>query len=243
MAAAIPDIESALRWCGVTATTLAAVEREALDRDGYVVLRDVADPAWLGRMRDAFEAAGREVDRRSGTRHVGDLSDAAFDGVYAHPRVLAAVHHVLRAPFRIVQVHGRDPLPGFGQQGLHADWVPRTPGEPFRAATALWLLDEFTADNGATRVVPGTHHRISPPPKSVAAPLGHHPDERSVAAPAGSVLVINGHLWHSGTRNASDRPRRALQCPFVARAVSRPGEATRTVPERLSPAARYLLGG
>jgi ectoine hydroxylase-related dioxygenase (phytanoyl-CoA dioxygenase family) len=220
---------------------LRPTELEALDRGGYAVLRDVVDRAWLERMRDAFEAAASGVDRNSGTRHVGSLDDPAFDGVYTQPRVLGAVYHLLHAPFRAAQAHGRDPLPGFGQQGLHADWMPLVPGEPFRVATAIWLLDEFTAKNGATRLVPGTHRRPGPP-KSVAAPHSHHPDELIIAAPAGSVLVFNGHLWHSGTRNASGGSRRALQCVYTARDALRPDAEPPLVPERLPPAARYLLG-
>ena len=86
-------------------------------------------------------------------------------------------------------------------------------------ATALWLLDDFTADNGATRVVPGSH-RKGAVPKSFADPERHHPDETIVIACAGSVLVINGHLWHSGTRNRARGPRRVVQCVFVASEAS-----------------------
>jgi ectoine hydroxylase-related dioxygenase (phytanoyl-CoA dioxygenase family) len=188
-----------------------------LDRDGYVLLAGVVDGAGLARMRAAFERAACEVDRTSGTRHVRDMSDAAFDPVRDEPRVLAAVAHVLGERFELRDVHGRDPLPGFGQQGLHADWIPRPKGAPYAAATALWLLDDFTVENGATRVVPGTHRRTGPVPKGYAAPLAHHPDERVVVAPAGTVLAFNGHLWHSGRRNGSAAPRRVLQCAFVAR--------------------------
>src|SRR5207249_11088865 len=104
--------------------------------------------------------------------HVGDLAnkDTAFDGVYTHPKVLAAVYHVLRCSFRVYQLSGRDPLQGYGQQGLHADWVPRAPSEPFRIVTAIWPLDDFTPNNGATRLVPGTHRLLTPPPKKMAAP-------------------------------------------------------------------------
>jgi ectoine hydroxylase-related dioxygenase (phytanoyl-CoA dioxygenase family) len=221
MAAAVSEFEGALAECGVTDATLAPVERDALDRDGYTVFRHVVDADRLERMRNAFEAAYGGNDGGSGTRHVEDLSDPIFDGLHTEPRVLAAVYHILREPFVTRDVHGRDPLPGFGQQGLHADWPARARGEPFRAATALWLLDDYMAESGATRVVPGTHLRLTPPPKSIAAPLNHHPDERIITASAGSVLVLNGHLWHSGRRNASARSRRVLQCTFVARAVVR----------------------
>ncbi len=75
----------------------------------------------------------------------------------------------------------------------------------------------------------------------MSAPASRHPDEVLAVASAGSVLVFNGHLWHGGTRNDGTGPRRALQCQFVARDSTPPSDPP-DVPERLGPAARYLLG-
>src|SRR6185295_17322372 len=47
---------------------------------------------------------------------------------------------------RVADFHGRNPLPGFGQQGLHTDDVPRAPGAPYVVFTTLWMLDDFTAE-------------------------------------------------------------------------------------------------
>ena len=60
-----------------------------------------------------------------------------------------------------------------------------------------------------------THLLAEPIPKSLAQPDARHPRERVVTGPAGSVLVFNGHLWHSGRRNASRGPRRAAQIVIV----------------------------
>ena len=132
------SLEDVLRECGVNQATLASGEKADLDRLGYILLPGAVDDAWLGGLRAAFEKTlgqGSQVGtaKQTGTRHVGDLAyrDAAFDRVYTHPKVLAAAHHVLRRPFKVFQLSGRDPLPGFGQQGLHTDWLPRAPSEPF----------------------------------------------------------------------------------------------------------------
>lgn len=218
------QIEEALDECSVAETSLAPSEKQALDRDGYVVLAGVIDAGRLERLRSAFEKACDKNEKapavkESGTRHIDDLvsRDGPFDAVYTHPRVLAAVYHILRVPFRLGQMNGREPLPGFGAQGLHADWTARAKGEPFRIVTTIWLLDDFTSDNGATRVVPGTHLLLTPPPKSLANPASRHPEQKIIVATAGSVLVLNGHLWHSGTRNETKSRRRVLQCSFVGR--------------------------
>lgn len=250
--ATIRGIEEALKHCGVAETTLALAEKDALDRQGYLVFPAIAPKEWLARLRTAFEAAVGQgpqptSGKQSGTRHVEGLAskDAAFDGVYTHSKVLAAVYHVLKRSFKIFQLSGRDPLPGFGQQGLYNDWLPRTPSEPFSLVTTLWLLDDFTQDNGATRLIPGSHLTPNPLPKSMQAPESRHPDQKIIVAKAGSVLVFNGHLWHGGTRNRTNLQRRALQCQFVARELVRsvqvPGSMPE-IPQRLGPAARYILG-
>ena len=243
------SFEQMIRDCGVTEETLSRSDKESLDRNGYVVFRDVIDVAWLEQLRSEFEKAAAKgssalVVKDSGTRHIDNLVSRApeFERVYTHPLLLAAVYHILRCPFRLGQMNGRDPLPGYGQQGLHADWIAKAKGEPFRIVTSIWLLDDFTSENGATRVVPGTHQLLTQPPKSFADPASRHRDQRIIVAPAGSVLVFNGHLWHSGTRNQTNHRRRVLQCSFVGRDEFRFTRIKVEAPERLSPVARYILG-
>ena len=242
-------VDEILAQFGITETTLSPREREALDCDGYVVLRDIIDADWLSRLRAAFESGcqkdgGATVAKESGTRHLNDLvnRDPVFEGALTNSRVLAGVYHVLRDAFRVGQIGGRDPLRGYGQQGLHADWTARSKGEPFRIVTTIWLLDDFTSENGATRLVPGTHQLLAQPPKSFADPASRHRDQRIIVAKSGSVLVFNGHLWHSGTANKSSSPRRVLQCSFVGRDEFRFSRIKVDAPERLSPAAHYIIG-
>jgi len=234
---------------GITENSLSDGERQALDSDGYVVLSSVINSDWLESLKIAFENecekdAHAPAVKESGTRHINDIvnRDLVFEGIYTHPTIFAAVYHILRDRFRVGQIGGRDPLPGYGQQGLHADWAARYKGEPFRIVTTIWLLDDFTSENGATRVVPGTHHLLTPPPKSFVDPASRHPDQTLIVARAGSVLVFNGHLWHSGTVNRSRSSRRVIQCIFVGRDENRFSRINVEEPERLSPAARAVLG-
>src|SRR5262245_49374200 len=185
---------------------------EALDRDGFIVVPAALDDGWVARLRRAFETTPAQA---SGTQHVtitdGTPEVDAWRALERHPLLVAGADHVLGGAHRIAQFHGRNPLPGFGQQGLHADEVPRAPGDPYIVFTALWMLDDFTAENGATRVVPGSHLITRPLPKALAQPLAHHPDEYIAVGRAGSVLMLNGHLLHSGRRNDSKGPRRSVQ--------------------------------
>lgn len=210
-----------LRELGVTAHTLSLAQREALDRQGYFVAEKVIDTPWRKGLREAFESlyqANREAGaRKKGTRHVEGWLEAAPElmrPLVTHPLLLAAAWHVIGRPFGLGQLHGREPLPGFGGQGLHADWgYDGQPGQ-YHVVNSLWLLDDFTAENGATRIVPGS--QLLPPQRRQPGAEEKHPQQQLVLAPAGSVLIFNGHLWHGGTRNASGAARRAIQCGFVA---------------------------
>ncbi len=237
------SFQDILSECGVTDATLTLRERCALDEDGFVVLKDLLATRQLAALRDAFERDAPATGTTTGTRRMDGLidGDPLYAIAYTHPRVVAATHHVLARPFRVFVFNGRDPRPGFGLQGLHADWQPRVAGQPPAVATALWLLDDFTAHNGATRVVPGSHTRLGPVPKKLAAPAAHHANERILSARAGSAVFFNGHLWHSGTRNDGHATRRVLQCQFVANDAARAPEPRQDL-DQLPETARRLLG-
>ncbi len=146
----------------------------ALDELGYVVLPTRLTRDQLATLRQRYddlmasegERAGTEVHQENGTRRLAHLVDkgTCFDAVWSAPLVLGCVAHVMQRPFRLSSLNGREPLPGAGQQALHADWGARVPGDPFHVVNSLWLLDDLTADNGATRAVPGTHLLPARPP-------------------------------------------------------------------------------
>ena len=247
------DFERTLAECGVGADTLTPAQADDLDGRGFCLFEGLVDPGLLEDLREAVEAVGAlppaagergQGERgQTGTRHVDPLARGSrhFDGVLAWPEVLAAAHRVLAGPFRISSLSCRDPLPGYGEQGLHVDWGPRPPGDPAWVVTAIWMLDDFTAQNGATRVVPGSHALPSGPPKDLSQPGRRHPDEQLVTGPAGSVLVFNGHLWHSGTRNGSTGSRRSLQMSFVSRIQRYHARVEHPAPGELPAAVRRLL--
>jgi hypothetical protein len=203
---------------------LSPSERSALDKQGFAVFPHALTLECVARLRIAFEnPAGH------GTQHI-EISEstpelAAWLELTQHPTLLAAAQYILARPFRVRDSHGRNPLPGFGQQGLHADWIPRTAGQPFFVVTSLFMLDDFTIENGATRVVPGSHFLLQPPPKAVSQPNAHHRNEAIVTGVTGSLLVFNGHLWHSGRRNDSQGPRRAVQTVIIAQDARMPSAA------------------
>ncbi len=109
----------------------------------------------------------------------------------------------------------------------------------------LWLIDDFTKANGATRVVPGSHRTGRLPEDDVADPSAPHPDEVLLLGRAGTVVIFNTHTWHGGTRNRTDQPRRAVHAYFCRRDGTPQTDQRRYArPEtraRLTDAAKFIL--
>ena len=183
-----------------------------LDHDGFAVVADALDSATVERLRES--AAPKLADATGGTRHASFTRPST---IVDHALVEEAARFVINGDFECVASSLRDPTPGHGQQGLHTDWPTRTShDEPFVGISCLWLLDDFTPTNGATRVVPGTHRQARAIPKRYVAPSATHEDEILLQAAAGALIVFNCHLWHSGTMNRSNTSRRVLQEQYIA---------------------------
>lgn len=203
---------------------LSAPQSQQLEQQGYLLLEKLLPEKNLPTYIDLFESACLLPQHGSrpvkGTRHPLLNAQPQWLTLLQSPAIQACLQLLLPEGYQLHELKGRDPLPGFGEQGLHSDWLPRSPQEPWRVATVLWALDAFTLENGATRVVPGSHQRVGKVPSNYAAPHHHHPQELLICMPAGSALVFNGHLWHSGTRNRSQQARRALQCVYYSSSIS-----------------------
>jgi ectoine hydroxylase-related dioxygenase (phytanoyl-CoA dioxygenase family) len=251
----ISSIKEVLAFFGITESTLSEAEKSALDEKGYLVLPDLLDKAWVDRLRTTFEQliqeegprAGTEYKPETGARRLFDLVNKGevFDGCYTHPKVLAAAYYIIGGELKINSLNGRDVLPGNGNQALHADWGARELNEPYHIINSIWLLDDVTRANGATRLVPGTHRLAGKPADYVSDPSADHPQQILFEAPAGSIMVYNAHLWHGGTQNKSNLFRRVLHQAYVAREYPQQLDQQKfirkTTLARISPAARYLL--
>jgi ectoine hydroxylase-related dioxygenase (phytanoyl-CoA dioxygenase family) len=250
----INSTADALAALGVTDNTLSPEQRDHLTSAGYLVLPDHFDADTLQEFRTRTDellekegmSAGHEVPQGEGVRGLADLLNKGeiFDRCYTDPVVLAAARLVLGAEFRVNSLNYRASLPGQGHQGLHGDWAGAVPDGDFHILNSMWCLDDFTEDNGATRLVPGTH-RSGRWPADEMDPRDDHPDQMIMTAPAGSVIIFNSHVWHGGTQNRTDRPRRGMTMSFGRRDESQQLDQRayirKAVYDRISPAQRYLL--
>ncbi len=223
----ILDTKSALADLGVTANTLTPEEKLRLDEDGYLALPGILSAPQLDAIRARLaelldlekENAGKEVHQEAGTARLSNLVDKGdvFRVFFTHPRVLAALAHVLDGDMKLSSLNSRAALPGQGLQALHADWHQAVEPGQYQVCNSIWLLDDFVPENGPTRVVPGSHRWGKVPHEMMTDPKAPHPDEKLVLAPAGTVVIFNSHTWHGGTVNRTTAPRRAIHSYWTRR--------------------------
>jgi ectoine hydroxylase-related dioxygenase (phytanoyl-CoA dioxygenase family) len=223
----------------------------ALADAGFAVIPGPVAPGAVPGQANAYDAAmaaaAETPDYRDGTTttRLFDLVNRgpAFDSLYLHPPLLQAAARVIGGPFRLSILLARTLRPGTAAQGLHAD-VPRD--DPARPMVGfIFMVDPFRPDNGATRLVPGSHRWPQVPEAVLPDPDAPCAGEVLACGPAGALLVFDASVWHGHTVNASGAPRRSIQGYFIPRdAPSGFDLRSRMRPEtlaRLGPLAKYLL--
>jgi Phytanoyl-CoA dioxygenase (PhyH) len=196
-------------------------EQEKLDRDGFVILEKFITPGYLHALRNRIyelleqegSAAGSEFKHEPHARRLANLVDKGevFERAVMMPPILELVAHVLGPEFKLSSLNFRSADPySASTQPLHADVGALPDAKGYSVCNTVCMLDDFTPENGATRCVPGTHRSGKLSQQVLDDPWATHPDEILVTGKAGTVVVMNAHLWHGGTANRTDFPRRAL---------------------------------
>jgi ectoine hydroxylase-related dioxygenase (phytanoyl-CoA dioxygenase family) len=205
-----------------------------LGEHGLCVVADALDAPTLARVRTALRAAVAEdrvrgrpasgfvLDRDAHNVRVWNLlnRDPLFAQLAEHPLALHLVRGVLGWPCLLSNLSGNITGPGAAAGVLHADqvFVPLPWPKRVQGLNVAWCIDDFTRENGATEVVPGSHrlHRN---------PRGDEGLDQlvSVEAAAGSVIAFESRLWHRSGANTSRDRQRAVPLLHDAR-LSHPGE-------------------
>lgn len=192
-----------------------------LDKRGFVRLAGFIAPErrqrLVERIQALFEAegerAGAEFKQEPGARRLANLVDKGelFVECAVEPAVLEHVAFVLGEQFKLSSLNVRSANPRNREsQPLHVDAGALPDERGFWVCNTVWMLDDFTPENGALRAVPGSHRFGQRPQDALADPRQRHPQEVLVTGRAGDLVVMNSHLWHGGTANDTDRPRLAL---------------------------------
>ena len=198
-------------------------DRRQLDEQGYLVLPGLMSPELLERVRtrveelfaEEGEQAGSEFKTEPGARRLANLVNKGrvFEEVILTPEVLAAMQHVLGERFKLssLNVRSADPFSPCDQP-LHADSGAIADERGYWVCNSVWMLDDFTPENGATRMVPGSHRWNRLPAQGM---YEAHPEQQLVTGKAGDVVIMNAHMWHGGTANRTAHPRRAMHVYYT----------------------------
>ncbi len=199
-----------------------AAHAERIDRDGYTILEGVIEPELRDALTDdlvrleRFYGVTPSDNGFEGTNTVRIYNLLALGKVYeripVHPNVLPVVEGVLDDGCLVSSLSSIAIDPGESAQPIHADdqLIPLTKPHVPTVCNTMWALTDFTAANGATRIIPGSHLRDHSP--DFGAPY----DSIAAEMPAGSVLVWHGSLWHGGGANTTDERRVGIAMNYCA---------------------------
>ena len=193
-------------------------DHKQLHQDGYALLRQAIPTEWLADLRAVFDAGVRPSDqwpepRGMDWRYSMLDDDSRIQAVCRLPQLLSVAGELIGEQFFLSQVEGREPLAGNGHQQLHRDLSAQRPGD---IAIALAFFDDYGPENGATRIVPGSHR-----PEPGAPPFDFNDESRAVqlSGSAGDILVFDVDLVHAGSLNVIGARRRSILISYFSESL------------------------
>lgn len=221
--------------------------------DGYAIVEDVLAPDFIREIRE-------ELDHLEAERPGGDIPPGPFTGfhtrrwfdvlndgevwqrVATHPALLPVLEAVLGPTFLLSTMGSAVIGPGEEAQPIHCDDQLYLMDRPHKnlVCNTMWALSDFTEENGATRVVPGSNHLDRYPDRAAAY------ETVPVEMPMGSVAFVVGTCYHGAGANRSDDIRWGLTINYCSGAVRQQENYMLAIPpERMMtfpPQLQDLLG-
>ena len=232
-----------------------------LQVEGWCIVKGVIPVEEVDGVRRSVEktvTTHRRPDTPAGVDQVPGLirQDQSFAPYLAHGEITGITERLFGEHFRISMTSGMVNHPGNSRTGLHADWpfnqknashIPSPYPGFVMHLTTIWMLTEFTAENGGTIVVPGSHRMKQNPTGDMGIdPMEPYSTEIQITGAAGSVMVFDSRLWHAAGANQSARTRVAMAIRYApwwlnldpmrpgsadrARMVEEPGKTENLVP-------------
>jgi ectoine hydroxylase-related dioxygenase (phytanoyl-CoA dioxygenase family) len=234
-----------------------------IERQGYTIIEDFLDAGTLAEVREGIAPylgthQGRNDFEGYKTERVYTLVARApvFERIVEDPRVLGLCDRFLRPGYLLTASQAICIHPGETPQAVHSDdsfyTIPRP--RPALSFSTIVAVDPFTADNGATQLIAGSHDWSDAEVAGTYYGRDNEPAEspgvlgwlRSVEMPAGACLAFLGTLLHRGGANCSTAPRLAFSNQYC-QPWARTQEnfylgVPRELVSKMSPRLQQLLG-
>ena len=194
---------------------------EAVKRDGFTIVENAIEPDLIDALNEALDRLERDLEAKPAmnsfeghhTVRIYNLLayGEPFPKVPVHHNVLPLIEGVLDPGCLISSLSSIAIDAGERAQPIHADDMVIPLDKPHRpiVCNSMWALTDFTEENGATRLVPGSHRKPNP---------AYGGDYESIPAEMakGSVLIWEGSLWHGGGANRTDTRRTGIAMNYCA---------------------------
>ncbi|KAF2708666.1 phytanoyl-CoA dioxygenase family protein [Pleomassaria siparia CBS 279.74] len=232
-----------------------------LQTDGYCIIPSVLSPSQSQQTLSRLWAAAEESRNRGSDTYIPRLDpnesnvrvfyllelDQAFRDLIAHPTAVDMVQSLLGEEFLVSNFTANIARPGSGSMGLHSDLSLQCP-DPWVGAWAvnvIWCLTDTTFSNGSTLFIPGSHKwttRTDVPSDADAESM-----LQPLEAKAGSIICIEGRIWHTSGKNVTRDQDRALlfgayNAPFLRGQVNWAAGLSEETKGTLNPNMRDWLG-
>jgi ectoine hydroxylase-related dioxygenase (phytanoyl-CoA dioxygenase family) len=239
------------------------VHLEELDREGYTLIREFLPAVALRRVRDGLARhlethTGRNAFEGYRTERVYTLvgRGSVFEEIAEDMRVLAILDRLLQPGYLLTASQAICIHPGEAAQPIHHDdsFYPVPRPRPSYSYSTIVAVDDFTADNGGTEIIPGSHRwsdaqiqgQYDGRQHDRAMPASLESELVSMVVPAGTCILFHGTLMHRGGANRSAAPRLALSNQYCEPWARTQENFFLGVPReraaRMSPRLQVLLG-
>jgi ectoine hydroxylase-related dioxygenase (phytanoyl-CoA dioxygenase family) len=205
------------------ATPELARHLDDMKRDGFTLVEDVIDAGTVAALRDDIWRLERELSVAPATNLFEGVRTtriynllargAIYHQIPVHERILPIIEGVLDRGCLVSSLSSIAIGAGEAAQPLHADdqLIPLPRPHISIICNTMWALTDFTAENGATRLVPGSHRADRSP-----LPFGEPAATRAAEMKPGSVLVFDGSIWHGGGANQTTERRLGIAMNYCA---------------------------
>ena len=205
-----------------------------LEAHGFCVVEDVLTAVEVSGIREKLLTAATESNRRGVPTHIPSLDpndanvrvfnlldlDPIFLELMERPEAIEFVKKLVGDDFIVSNFTANIARPGAKSMHAHSDLGIVFPGPWLKpwSMNVLWCLDDVHRDNGATRYLPNSH-KIT---YAKDVPHDMLDNMRSFNAKAGSIIIMDGRLWHTSGENVTEKEERAIVFGYYSAAFLRP---------------------